>query len=203
MLDRESRDLFSEREWREVQERREADAPIPPIVSVGVENASARSAPFTSDVVLEHADGNRQVVSEVEVVREGGEIKRHLKPDEREYLMNLGLVGEDDLPSLAVEDTIRNHYRAIGTGDFETSYSYFGPTMRTISPEDRWIEDEESYEIERATVDSVEVTAVGERSATAEVRVRFEDNTGAPSFFLRWTLVTEGDEWKLDRVEEV
>lgn len=98
----------------------------------------------------------------------------------------------------AVEEAIRSHYEAIGRGDFEEAYSYFGPTFRSENSKESWISEEQSQGIQDSTINSVEVTEVSGDTATAEVDVEFEDNRGTPRFNLTWSLVKEDGEWKLD-----
>jgi Domain of unknown function (DUF4352) len=98
----------------------------------------------------------------------------------------------------AVEDAVRGHYEAIGIGDFEAAYSYFGPTMRSRQDEASWIASEESYEIQSSTIHSLTVHEVLGATATASVDVSFVDNTGTPRFVIMWGLMKEGGEWKLD-----
>lgn len=98
----------------------------------------------------------------------------------------------------AVEEVIRSHYEAIGRGDFEEAYSYFGPTFRDENTKEGWISEEQSQGIQDSTINSIEVTEVSGGTATAEVAVEFEDNRGTPRFNLTWSLVKEDGEWKLD-----
>ena len=98
----------------------------------------------------------------------------------------------------AVEGAVRGHYEAIGRGDFEEAYSYFGPTMRSRQDEASWIASEQSYEIQSSTIHSLEVDEVLDTTATATVDVSFVDNTGTPRFVIVWGLVKEGGQWKLD-----
>jgi hypothetical protein len=98
----------------------------------------------------------------------------------------------------AVEDAVRGHYQAIGRGDFEEAYSYFGPTMRSRHDAASWIASEESYEIQSSTIHSLTVDEVLGTTATATVDVSFVDNTGSPRFVIVWGLVKEGGQWKLD-----
>ncbi len=97
-----------------------------------------------------------------------------------------------------VEEAVRGHYEAIGRGDFEEAYSYFGPTMRSRQDEASWIASEESYEIQSSKIHSLTVDEVLGTTATATVDVSFVDNTGTPRFVIVWGLVKEGGQWKLD-----
>ena len=107
--------------------------------------------------------------------------------------------GEVSSEEEAVETVIRAHYEAIGAGNFEEAYYYFGPTFRSQHDQASWIEAEESYQIQSSTIHSVEVDEVLGTTATATVDVSFVDNTGTPRFVIVWGLVKEGGEWKLDQ----
>jgi hypothetical protein len=99
---------------------------------------------------------------------------------------------------LAVATAVRGHYEAIGAGNFEEAYSYFGPTFRSQQDEASWISGEQSYEIQGSTIHSLTVDEVLGTTATATVDVSFVDNTGTPRFVIVWSLVKEGGAWKLD-----
>jgi hypothetical protein len=103
-------------------------------------------------------------------------------------------VGEEEV----VEEAVRGHYKAIGAGDFEEAYSYFGPTMRSRQDKASWIASEESYQIQSSTIHSLTVDEVLASTATATVDVSFVDNTGTPRFVITWGLVKEDGQWKLD-----
>jgi Domain of unknown function (DUF4440) len=98
-----------------------------------------------------------------------------------------------------VEQAVRSHYEAIGRGDLEEAYSYFGPSMRATTDEQAWIEGEQSYDITSATIHTVKVDEVSGDTATATVDVSTTDNTGTPRFVITWKLVEEGGQWKLDK----
>jgi hypothetical protein len=98
----------------------------------------------------------------------------------------------------AVEAAIRSHYEAIGAGNFEEAYSYFGPTFRNQVDQGSWVSSEESYQITGSTVNSLDVTYVDDTTATADVDVSFTDKTGTPRFLITWRLVKENGQWKLD-----
>ena len=139
---------------------------------------------YTLSVPLDEPSGDtaRQVLSSIVLVSEPPEDDGGASDDER----------------TAVEDAIRGHYKAIGSENFEQAYSYFGPTYRGTTDRESWINDEEAYQIEGANVNSLEVTNVSGNTATADVDVSFEDNTGTPRFSITWKLVKEGGRWKLD-----
>ncbi len=103
-------------------------------------------------------------------------------------------VGEEE----AVEDAVRDHYEAIGEGDFEEAYYYFGPTTRSRQDEAGWVETEEAFQIKSSTIHSLAVDEVLGSTATATVDVSFEDDTGTPRFVIVWGLLREGGQWKLD-----
>ena len=102
-------------------------------------------------------------------------------------------------PSAAVAAAVRGHYEAIGAGNFEEAYSYFGPTFRSQHDQASWIAGEQSYQIQGSTVHSLRVDEVIGTTATATVDVSFVDNTGTPRFVIVWGLVKEGGRWKLDQ----
>jgi eukaryotic-like serine/threonine-protein kinase len=99
----------------------------------------------------------------------------------------------------AVESAVRGHYEAIGAGNFEEAYSYFGPTFRSQHGQASWISGEQSYQIQSSTIHSLQVDEVSGTTATATVDVSFVDNTGTPRFVIVWGLVKEGGTWKLDQ----
>jgi hypothetical protein len=103
--------------------------------------------------------------------------------------------GEEDAE---VEDAVRGHYEAIGRGDFEEAYSYFGPTMRSRQDEASWVASEQTYEIQSSTIQWLTVDEVLGSTATATVDVSFVDNTGTPRFVIMWGLLKEDGEWRLD-----
>jgi serine/threonine-protein kinase len=103
-------------------------------------------------------------------------------------------VSEEDAVAIAV----RGHYEAIGRGNFEEAYSYFGPTFRSQHDAASWIAGEQSYDIQDSTIHSLTVDQVIGTTATATVDVSFVDNTGTPRFVIVWSLVKEGGQWKLD-----
>jgi hypothetical protein len=98
----------------------------------------------------------------------------------------------------AVAAAVQGHYEAIGVGDFEEAYSYFGPTFRSQHDQASWISGEQSYEIQSSTVHSLTVEEVSGTTATVTVDVSFVDNTGTPRFVIVWGLLEEGGRWKLD-----
>jgi hypothetical protein len=100
---------------------------------------------------------------------------------------------------VAVAAAVRGHYEAIGAGNFEEAYSYFGPTFRSQHDRASWIAGEQSYQIQSSTIHSLTVDEVSGTTATATVDVSFVDNTGTPRFVIVWGLVKEGGAWKLDQ----
>jgi hypothetical protein len=103
-----------------------------------------------------------------------------------------------DIEKQWVENAIRNHYAAIGDRDFETAYSYFGPTYRSTTDKERWIADEASHQVKGSTINTLEVTEVSEDTATATVDVSFEDDTSTSRFFAIWRLLKKDGFWRLD-----
>lgn len=201
-LDYASQSRFTEDEWVSVQQARQDASGALPVASAELTDVSGEGAGFTAEVLLTYTDGSQETVSPINVGFEDGTFRRSLTPDEIDYLRNIeGGTDESSLSEeAAVEDTIRAHYAAIGAGDFQTAYSYFGPSFRAANDEATWVSDEESYDIRSAVVEAVDVTSVSEDTASAIVDVTFEDNTGTPSFSLVWDLVREDGLWKLDAV---
>ena len=106
--------------------------------------------------------------------------------------------GEVPSEEAAVAAAVRGHYGAIGAGNFEDAYSYFGPTFRSQHDQDSWIAGEESYQIQSSTINSLEVNEIFGTTATATVDVSVVDNTGTPRFLIVWNMVQEDGEWKLN-----
>ena len=102
--------------------------------------------------------------------------------------------GEEETVAAAV----RGHYEAIGTGNFEEAYSYFGPVMRSETDEATWIAGEESSQIQSITINSLEVNEVSGSTATATVDFSSINKTVTARFHIVWILVKEGGEWRLD-----
>jgi serine/threonine protein kinase len=98
----------------------------------------------------------------------------------------------------AVAAAVRGHYEAIGAGNFEGAYSYFGSTMRSETEEANWIAGEESSQIQSITINSLEVNEVSGSTATATVDFSSINKTQTARFHIVWMLVKEGGEWKLD-----
>jgi eukaryotic-like serine/threonine-protein kinase len=98
----------------------------------------------------------------------------------------------------AMADAVRGHYEAIGAGNFEEAYSYFGPTMRSETDEANWIAGEESSQIQSITINSLEVNEVSGSTATATVDFSSINKAETARFHIVWMLVKEGGEWKLD-----
>jgi hypothetical protein len=98
----------------------------------------------------------------------------------------------------AVAGAVRGHYEAIGAGNFEEAYSYFGPTMRSETDEANWIAGEESSQIQSITINSLEVNELSGSTATATVDFSSVNKVQTARFHIVWMLVKEGGEWKLD-----
>jgi eukaryotic-like serine/threonine-protein kinase len=105
-----------------------------------------------------------------------------------------GVSGEEE----AVAAAVRSHYEAIGAGNFEEAYSYFGPVMRSETDEATWIAGEESSQIQSVTINSLEVNEVSGSTATATVDFGSINEAETARFHIVWILVKEGGEWKLD-----
>jgi hypothetical protein len=99
----------------------------------------------------------------------------------------------------AVAAAVRGHYEAIGAGNFEEAYSYFGPTLRSQQDEASWVAGEESSQIQSTTINSLEVNEVSRNTATATVDVSSINKTETARFHIVWMLVKEGGAWKLDQ----
>lgn len=108
----------------------------------------------------------------------------------------------EETPEDEVEAAIRAHYEAIGDGDFEEAYSYFGPSYTANVSEEDWVSEEETYDIQSSTIHSVQVEKVSGSEAEATVDVEFEDNTGTPRFEISWSLIRSSDGWKLDEITD-
>jgi serine/threonine-protein kinase len=106
--------------------------------------------------------------------------------------------GEVSGEAAAAAGAVRGHYEAIGAGNFEEAYSYFGPTMRSETDEANWIAGEESSQIQSITINSLEVNEVSGSTATATVDFSSINKAEAARFHIVWMLVKEGGEWKLD-----
>jgi len=106
--------------------------------------------------------------------------------------------GEASSEEAAVAAAVRGHYEAIGAGNFEDAYSYFGPTLRSQLNEASWIAGEESSQIQSMTINSLEVNEVTGNTATATVDVSSINKTETARFQIVWMLVKESGEWKLD-----
>jgi hypothetical protein len=98
----------------------------------------------------------------------------------------------------AVAAAVRGHYEAIGAGNFEEAYSYFGPTLRSQLNEASWIAGEESSQIQSMAINFLKVNEVTGNTATATVDVSSINKTETARFHIVWMVVKEGGEWKLD-----
>jgi hypothetical protein len=198
---------FTEEEWIEKQQAIwESEGSPPPLESVTVEREEGvADGPVT--LILEYEDGTQDEIGAlIPMAREAGEPRepeRVLTDEEISELEQISTSGSSSSGSggeSSVEETIRDHYSAIGDNDFEEAYSHFSPDFQSNNPQEGWIEEEESFNIQYSTVNSIEVEEVGEYAAIATVDVSFEDNTGYPRFEITWGLVEENGEWKLDEV---
>lgn len=200
MLAEASQEEFTEEEWVEVQEIRQATEGAPaPLESVEIEVDEEQIDP-PAIATLTFEDETTSTITLIYSL-DSQEPRRLLAEEDISYLENLAVDNEDSGDeSAAVEEAVRGHYGAIGDRSFYEAYSYFGPTFRNTVSEETWVEEEESFDIQSSTIYSVEVSEVSEDTATATVDVGFEDNTGSPRFTITWNLVQEDGEWKLDEV---
>src|SRR5215217_5849515 len=106
--------------------------------------------------------------------------------------------GEVSGEAAAVAAAVRGHYEAIGAGNVEEAYSYFGPTMRSETDKANWIAGEESSQIQSITINSLDVNEVSGSTATATVDFSSINKVETARFHIVWMLVKEGGEWKLD-----
>jgi eukaryotic-like serine/threonine-protein kinase len=95
-----------------------------------------------------------------------------------------GVSGE----AAAAAGAARGHYEAIGAGNFEEAYSYFGPTMRSDTNEANWIAGEESSQIQSITINSLEVNEVSGCTATATVDFSSINQAETARFHVVWML---------------
>lgn len=197
-----SQEEFTEEEWIEIQEIRQASEGEPASLE-SVETEVTEEFVLSADLTF--SDGGTGTTT-VLYTPSSEEYGRLLTDEDISYLRGFTEdKGNEDLSGDAIvmsgiEASIRDHYGAIGSGDFYTAYSYFGPTFRSENSEEDWVSEEEGYDITSATVNSLEETAVEGDTATATVDVSFEDNTGSPRFLLTWELINEDGTWKLDEV---
>lgn len=204
MLAEASQEEFTEDKWVEVQEIRQATDGAPaPLESVEIEVDETQVDP-PAIITLTFQDGTTGTITLIFSL-ESQELRRYLTEEDISYLE--GLLEEETSTSdqgldeeTAVEETLRNHYEAIGDNDFDTAYSYFGPTFSSANSETDWVSGEESSGITDSTINSIDVSEVSEDAATATVDVSFEDNSGTSHFVITWNLVKEDGEWKLDEV---
>ena len=106
--------------------------------------------------------------------------------------------GEVSGEAAAAAGAVRGHYEAIGAGNFEEAYSYFGPTIRSETDEANWIAGEESSQIQSITINSLAVNEVSGSTATATVDFSSVNKAETAQFHIVWMLVKEDGEWKLD-----
>lgn len=98
----------------------------------------------------------------------------------------------------AAEEAVRAHYEAIGAGEFERAYSYFGPSYKGIVPARLWVQSHVDERIESSSIDSLEVGRNSGGAAQANVTVSFTDAAGQHTFEIVWTLLEDGGSYKLD-----
>jgi hypothetical protein len=213
-LDSQTRAMFDEEEWY-LKNQWFADTEGLELATMDVTvNGSASESVVSVNVYRTFTDGT-VIDRETFFVFEDGMWKHRFGEEELGYFMPdasfeelvASQQGSSPSPSAsapargeeeAVEEAVRGHYEAIGRGDFEEAYSYFGPTMRSRQDEASWIASEESYQIQSSTIHSLTVEEVLGTTVTATVDVSFVDNTGTPRFVITWGLVKEDGAWKLD-----
>ena len=171
------------------------------------EEVALRNAePVNAEPVIASEDDQDSVLRElpsldtplVPVERSAPEEVMTKEGDEPEPGIGLLVDGNSSSEEAAVEEAVRDHYLAIGVGDFERAYSDFGRTFRGTKDQQSWVEDEESNKITASTINCLGVDKVAGSVATASVDVSFKDSTGNPRFVIIWNLVKQGDRWKLD-----
>jgi hypothetical protein len=192
-----SREEFTEDEWVEIQEIRQTSEGEPAsLESVDTEVTGE----FVLSADLTFSDGSTGTTT-VLYTPSSEEYGRLLTDEDISYLENLaGGNEESGDEETAVEETISNHYEAIGDNDFVAAYSYFGSTFRSTNSEEDWVAQEEEQGITSSTINSIDVVEVSEDTAQAAVDVTFEDSSGSSSFYLGWELVKESGQWKLDLI---
>jgi hypothetical protein len=214
-LDSQTRAMFSEEEWY-LKNQWFADAEELELATMDVTvNGSASDTVVSVNVYRTFKNGT-VIDRDTYFVFEDGVWKHRFGEEEIGYFMpdasleDLVAIQQESSPSPsasaapargeeeAVKEAVRGHYEAIGRGDFEEAYSYFGPTMRSRQDEASWIAGEQSYEIQSSTIHSLTGGEVLGTTAAATVDVSFVDNTGTPRFVITWGLVKEDGAWKLD-----
>jgi hypothetical protein len=117
----------------------------------------------------------------------------------------VGGVVEDYMEGRAherIEATVRGHYEAIGAGDYDRAYSYFGSVMRNVVGAEGWIEARKNeycpvVHPHGADVKDVRVSEVNGDKAVATADVRFKHTCGESHWIFAWRLNNESDGWKL------
>lgn len=110
-----------------------------------------------------------------------------------------------------IDSTITDHYEAIRAGNFEEAYSYFSSDYRSTTDMNSWIEEQESNKVDTIHGPGAEVEVTSQDTATATIRVSFEDSIHqCDNIYLctnpsniTWEMVKEGEEWKLDEILSV
>jgi hypothetical protein len=75
-----------------------------------------------------------------------------------------------------IGNTITDHYEAIQNGNFEEAYSYFSSAYRSKTDMDTWTEEQESNKVDTIHDLGAEVEVTSQDTATATIRVSFEDS---------------------------
>jgi hypothetical protein len=211
-LDSQTRAIFDEEEWY-LKNQWFADTEGLELATMDVAVNGSASDPVVSVTVYRTFKDGTSIDRDTYFVYEDGAWKHRFGEEEIGFFMpeasfeefvaaqqgsSPEAAGFSTSEAAEVESAVRGHYEAIGAGDFEEAYSYFGPTMRSRQDQASWIASEQSYEIQSSTIHSLTVDEVLASTATATVDVSFVDNTGTPRFVIVWGLVKENGEWKLD-----
>src|SRR5215210_6217190 len=111
-------------------------------------------------------------------------------------------------PQEEIEGTMQGHYKALGEGDFEKAFGFFG--LRggdEVRDKEEWIEEQTKEQnfcpIEKSEVKDVQVADVEDEStAVATADVHFDYKCGQSDWRFIWNVSKAGGEWKLDSQEE-
>ena len=111
-------------------------------------------------------------------------------------------------PQEEIRATVQGHYEALGEGDFEKAFEFFG--LRggdEVRDKEEWIEEQTKEQnfcpIEKSEVKDVQVADVEDEStAVATADVHFDYKCGQSDWRFIWNVSKAGGEWKLDSQEE-
>lgn len=103
----------------------------------------------------------------------------------------------------AIQASVRGHYEAIGVGDYEKAYSYFGLVERAqVGSEEGWTEGQTRFcPVESARIESIEAGGIDGDRATATANVNYAQTCGESDWTFIWNLLKEDGTWKLDSQE--